>query len=172
MRCCSETRLFFLWVVKCLHVFTIIVILTPSAPLLSWWMWRAAELMKSTTLWGPSSDIIKYAKLENMISVNKMLVALQFCNIGMLFPLQHPYCLFEFCCVLLWCLIVFLFSRSCHLHFSVLFLLCHCSLIECIAALVKAASVILFTDHMVHSTDCSSLICWIWLDGPLPLGAD
>ncbi len=92
---CSEMRMF-LWVAKCLHVFTTVVILTPSAPLLSWWMWRAAGLMKSSTLWGPSSDIIKYAKLENMFSVDKMLVALQFCNLGMLFPLLHPYYLLMF----------------------------------------------------------------------------
>lgn len=123
--------------------------------------------LKSTTLWGPLSGIIKNAQLENMISIKKMSVALHIYSLAMLFPLPHPDDLFEF-----WLLIMFLFTRSRHYHFSLLFPLRHCSLIWCIAALDKAARVILFTDHTAHSPNCSSLICWIWLNGPLPLGAD
>lgn len=121
--------------------------------------------MKSTTLWGPSSCIIKTAQLENIISMEKMLVALQIYDLAMLISRPHPDYLFEF-----WS--CFCSAWSSHHHFSVLFPLRHCSLIWCIAALDKAASIILFTDHTAHSPNCSSLICWIWLNGPLPLGAD
>lgn len=123
-------------------MFTTVVIITLSAPLKLMNV-KSSEAfrcqMKSTTLWGPSSCIIKTAQFENLISIEKMLVALQIYDLAMLFPRPHPDYLFEF-----WS--CFCSAWSSHHHFSVLFPLRHCSLIWCIAALDKAASIILFTE--------------------------